>query len=121
MADQLEAQSDYLIEENNKDLDAAKKAGVSGALLDRIALDSGRVHAMAKGLRDVAALPDPVREVVKMWRRPNGLQVGKMRIPLGVIGYHLRSAPQRYSRRGGAVPKIRQCSHSQRRQRGAFL
>jgi glutamate-5-semialdehyde dehydrogenase len=93
MADQLEAQNGDLIEENRKDLDAAKKAGVSGALLDRIVLDPGRVHGMAKGLRDVAALPDPVREVVKMWRRPNGLQVGRMRIPLGVIAIIYEARP----------------------------
>jgi glutamate-5-semialdehyde dehydrogenase len=85
MADQLEAQNDYLVAENKKDLAAAEKAGISEALVDRIALDDRRVRGMAKGLREVAALPDPVREVVKMWRRPNGLQVGKMRIPLGVI------------------------------------
>ena len=85
IADQLEAQSDYLIAENQKDLAAASQAGISGALLDRIALDRARVQGMAKGLRDVAALPDPVGEIVKMWRRPNGLQVGRMRIPLGVI------------------------------------
>jgi glutamate-5-semialdehyde dehydrogenase len=93
MADQLEAQNDYLIEANKKDLDAAKEAGVSGALLDRIALDPGRVRGMAKGLRDVAALPDPVREIVKMWRRPNGLQVGRMRIPLGVIAIIYEARP----------------------------
>src|SRR5262245_20454687 len=85
MADKLEARSAFLVEENRKDLDFAKNAGVSGAVLDRIALNPSRVKDMAKGLRDVAALPDPVREVVKMWRRPNGLQVGRMRIPLGVI------------------------------------
>ncbi len=62
-------------------------------MLDRIALDPGRVQAMAQGLRDVAALPDPVREVVKMWRRPNGLQVGRMRIPLGVIGMIYEARP----------------------------
>ncbi|MGH7853916.1 MAG: glutamate-5-semialdehyde dehydrogenase, partial [Candidatus Binatia bacterium] len=86
MADQLEAQSSFLIAENSKDLKSAKTAGVSSAVLDRIALDAARVKGMAQGLRDVVALPDPVREVVKMWRRPNGLQVGRMRIPLGVIG-----------------------------------
>ncbi len=62
-------------------------------MLDRIALDAGRVKGMANGLRDVAALPDPVREVVKMWRRPNGLQVGRMRIPLGVIGIIYEARP----------------------------
>jgi glutamate-5-semialdehyde dehydrogenase len=93
MADKLEAQSVFLVEENRKDLEAAEKAGVSGALLDRIALSSSRVQDMAKGLRDVAVLPDPVREIVKMWRRPNGLQVGKMRIPLGVIGMIYEARP----------------------------
>ena len=93
MADRLEAQSDFLVGENKKDLGAAKKAGLSSALLDRIALDPGRVQGMAKGLRDIAALPDPVREIVKMWRRPNGLQVGRMRIPLGVIGMIYEARP----------------------------
>jgi len=93
IADQFEARSDYLIEENQKDLDAAKQAGISGALLDRIALDPRRISEMAKGLRDVAALPDPVGEIVKMWRRPNGLQVGRMRIPLGVIAMIYEARP----------------------------
>ncbi|MGH7817766.1 MAG: glutamate-5-semialdehyde dehydrogenase [Candidatus Binatia bacterium] len=93
MADKLEAQGAYLIEENKKDIEFAKTNGVSSAVLDRIALDPGSVQAMAQGLRDVAALPDPVREVVKMWRRPNGLQVGRMRIPLGVIGIIYEARP----------------------------
>lgn len=93
MADQIEAQEPFLIAENNKDLDAARNAGISNAVLDRIALNSNRVQAMAKGLREVAALPDPVHEIVKMWRRPNGLQVGKMRIPLGVIGLIYEARP----------------------------
>jgi glutamate-5-semialdehyde dehydrogenase len=93
MADQLEAQSSFLVAENAKDLAAAKTAGVSSAVLDRIALNAGRIKGMAKGLRDVAALPDPVREVIKMWRRPNGLQVGRMRIPLGVIGIIYEARP----------------------------
>src|SRR5215510_15636965 len=93
MADQLEAQTDYLVAENKKDLDAAEQAGISEAIVDRIALNAGRVRAMAKGLRDVAALPDPVREIVKMWRQPNGLQVGKMRIPLGVIAIIYEARP----------------------------
>ena len=93
MADGLEAQSDFLIKENEKDLEGARKAKISSAVLDRIALDSGRVQSMARGLRDVAALPDPVHEIVKMWRRPNGLQVGRMRIPLGVIGIIYEARP----------------------------
>ena len=85
IADQIEKQRSFLIAENRKDLESAKNAGASRALLDRIALDAARVKAMANGLREIILLPDPVREVVKMWRRPNGLQVGRMRIPLGVI------------------------------------
>lgn len=93
MADKLEAQGERLIEENKKDLEAARDAGVSIPLLDRIALNPGRVRTMAQGLRDIVALPDPVREIVKMWRRPNGLQVGRMRIPLGVIGIIYEARP----------------------------
>ena len=93
MADKLEAQSAFLVEKNEKDVEFARNAGASSAVLDRIALDPKRVKSMAKGLRDVAALPDPVREVVKMWRRPNGLQVGRMRIPLGVIGIIYEARP----------------------------
>ncbi|MET0584586.1 MAG: glutamate-5-semialdehyde dehydrogenase [Candidatus Binatia bacterium] len=93
MADRLEAQSAFLIDENKKDLDFATNHGVSSAVFDRIALNPSRIQAMANGLRDVAALPDPVREVTKMWRRPNGLQVGRMRIPLGVIGMIYEARP----------------------------
>jgi glutamate-5-semialdehyde dehydrogenase len=93
MADKIEAKSAFLVEENAKDLDFARANGVSSAVLDRIALNPKRVLAMAQGLRDVAALADPVREVVKMWRRPNGLQVGRMRIPLGVIGIIYEARP----------------------------
>jgi len=93
MAEKLEANSEFLVAENKKDLEFAKKNGVAAAVLDRIALDPSRVLAMAKGLREVAALADPVREVVKMWRRPNGLQVGRMRIPLGVIGIIYEARP----------------------------
>lgn len=93
MADELERRSPLLISENQKDLESAKTAGLSNAVLDRIALNAGRVASMARGLRDVAALPDPVHEVIKMWRRPNGLQVGRMRIPLGVIGIIYEARP----------------------------
>ena len=93
MANRLEAQSAFLVEENQSDLNAAKKAGITGAVLDRIALTPNRIQLMAKGLREIAVLPDPVREIVKMSRRPNGLQVGKMRIPLGVIGIIYEARP----------------------------
>jgi glutamate-5-semialdehyde dehydrogenase len=93
MAELLRKQGEFLLAENQRDLDEARAAGLSAALLDRIALNSSRIDAMAKGLREVAALPDPVREIVKMWRRPNGLQVGKMRIPLGVIAIIYEARP----------------------------
>jgi glutamate-5-semialdehyde dehydrogenase len=93
MAAELEARSAFLISENRKDLELARASGVSKAVLDRIALDAGRVKGMAQGVRDVAALPDPVREVVKTWRRPNGLEVGRMRIPLGVIAIIYEARP----------------------------
>ncbi len=93
MADRLQAQNEILLKENKKDLDLARQKGLSNALLDRIALDPGRIAAMAKGLSEVAALLDPVREIVRMWRRPNGLQVGRMRIPLGVIAMIYEARP----------------------------
>ena len=93
MAERLEKQEDLILRENEKDLDQARKAGLSSALLDRIALNPARIQAMGKGLREIAALPDPVGEIVKMWRRPNGLQVGKMRIPLGVIAIIYEARP----------------------------
>src|SRR6516165_2367811 len=93
MADALERRGAFLISENQKDLESAKTAGVGSAILDRIALNPARVASMAKASREVAALPDPVHEIVKMWRRPNGLQVGRMRIPLGVIGIIYEARP----------------------------
>jgi glutamate-5-semialdehyde dehydrogenase len=93
MAEKLQAQTAFLLEENKKDLALAERNGASTAVRDRIALDPSRIQAMAQGLREVAALPDPVREIVRMWRRPNGLQVGRMRIPLGVIGIIYEARP----------------------------
>ena len=77
---------------NERDV-AARGKGLSPAMIDRLVLDEKRIAAMASGLREVAALPDPVGEVTGMWRRPNGLQVGRMRIPLGVIGIVYESRP----------------------------
>ena len=93
MADALVAGTAEIIAENGKDLEAGKQKGLSDAMLDRLMLDASRVTAMADGLREVATLPDPVGEVTKMWLRPNGLQVGKMRIPLGVIGIIYEARP----------------------------
>ena len=83
----------HLLAENRRDLEGGEKKGLSAAMLDRLMLDEARVKSMADGLREVAALADPVGEVTRMWKRPNGLMVGKMRIPLGVIGIVYEARP----------------------------
>ncbi len=93
MADALEAARGDLQQANRVDLEAARKAGLSSAMIDRLTLSDAVVSSMAAGLREVAAQPDPVGEVVRMWKRPNGLLVGKKRIPLGVIGIVYESRP----------------------------
>jgi glutamate-5-semialdehyde dehydrogenase len=93
MAKGLRERSDWLRAENRKDMDAGKATGLSAAMLDRLLLTDARIRQMADGIEEVIALPDPVGEVLKMGRRPNGLWVGRMRIPLGVIGIIYESRP----------------------------
>ena len=93
MADELERNCKFILAENAKDVAGAKKSGISRAMLERLTLKQDTIEQMAKGLREVAALPDPVGKVTSMWRRPNGLLVGRMRIPLGVIGIIYESRP----------------------------
>jgi glutamate-5-semialdehyde dehydrogenase len=93
MANELEHNCKFLLAENAKDVAGAKKSGISRAMLERLTLKQDTIEQMARGLREVAALPDPVGKVTSMWRRPNGLLVGKMRIPLGVIGIIYESRP----------------------------
>ncbi len=93
MAEGLLDNAPYILEENVKDLSGAAAKRLSAAMTDRLRLDETRLEKIALGLREVAALPDPVGEVVRMWRRPNGLQVGRMRIPLGVIAIIYESRP----------------------------
>ena len=93
MAEQLIHHTDTLIEENEKDVEYARRKGLSKAMIDRLTLDEKSIRAMARGLEEVAALPDPVGKITSMWRRPNGLLVGRMRIPLGVIGIIYESRP----------------------------
>jgi glutamate-5-semialdehyde dehydrogenase len=93
MADGLVEKQAFLLAENRKDLEQAEKEGLSKAMLDRLALTEAGIEGIAEGLREIALLPDPVGEVIKMWRRPNGLVVGKMRIPLGVIGIIYEARP----------------------------
>ena len=93
MAKSLQKKSKDLISENRKDIEFAKKKKLSKALIDRLTLNQKRVNEMAQGLVEVAALPDPVGEITGMWQRPNGMSVGKMRVPIGVIGIIYESRP----------------------------
>lgn len=93
IAQKLESSVDELIAANAKDIEAAKKNGLEPALLDRLELNNKGVLAMAEGCRQVAALPDPIGEVNDLSYRPSGIQVGKMRVPLGVIGIIYESRP----------------------------
>ncbi len=82
----LEAGQDALLAANREDMQAGRDKGLDAALLDRLELNAERIAAMAEGLRQIAALPDPVGEISEMAYRPSGIEVGKMRVPLGVIG-----------------------------------
>lgn len=93
MAKALRSRAKKLITENKKDIQFAKKKGLSQAMIDRLTLNEKRIIEMAQGLVEVAALPDPVGEIVKMRQRPNGMSVGKMRVPIGVIGIIYESRP----------------------------
>ncbi|MCI9152336.1 glutamate-5-semialdehyde dehydrogenase [Lachnospiraceae bacterium] len=92
-AGELCARSEYLLEENEKDLKAAEEKGVKKSLLDRLRLTEQRIKDMAEGLEQVAALEDPIGEVLSMKNRPNGLQIGKKRVPMGVVGIIYESRP----------------------------
>ncbi|MDD6208832.1 MAG: glutamate-5-semialdehyde dehydrogenase [Clostridiales bacterium] len=93
VADQLISQTPYLLEENQIDVQKAIENGVKDSLVDRLRLTPERIGAMAEGLRQIAALEDPIGEILSMKTRPNGLQIGQMRVPLGVIGIIYESRP----------------------------
>lgn len=93
MAEELDAQRGFIQEENNKDLAAGKEAGLNASMLDRLELSDERIDGMIKGLRDVAVLKDPIGEEISTWNRPNGLQIRKVRVPIGVIGIIFESRP----------------------------
>jgi glutamate-5-semialdehyde dehydrogenase len=93
MAEALQKRAKELISENKKDIQYAEGKGLSKALIDRLRLTEKRVNEMAQGLIEVAALPDPAGEIIKMWKRPNGMTVGKMRVPIGLIGIIYESRP----------------------------
>ncbi|MCX7672439.1 MAG: glutamate-5-semialdehyde dehydrogenase [Thiobacillaceae bacterium] len=93
MAAAIERQADRLLAANARDLEAAQAAGLSAALIDRLALSEKTIAAMAEGLRQIAQLPDPVGEITDLKYRPSGIQVGRMRVPLGVIGIIYEARP----------------------------
>ncbi len=93
IADAILADQARLQAENQKDLEAGRRGGLDAALLDRLELTGARIRAMAEGLRQVAALPDPVGAISDLDYRPSGIQVGRMRVPLGVIGIIYESRP----------------------------
>lgn len=93
LAEKLEANQRYLYEENAKDIRAAEKEGLAKSLIDRLRVDDKIIREMQGSLKDVASLPDPVGEIVKTWKRPNELLVGRMRIPIGVILIIYESRP----------------------------
>jgi glutamate-5-semialdehyde dehydrogenase len=92
-AGELRARGGQILSDNAADLGDARKASAGAALLDRLALDEARIEAMARGLEDIAALPDPIGTVTAEWQRPNGLVIQRVRVPLGVIGIVYESRP----------------------------
>ncbi len=93
MADALEGAQEGLLEANARDLARAREAGLSKAMIDRLTLTPERIAVMAGDIRQVAQLPDPVGEVIKAWTRPNGIEISKVRVPIGVIGIIYESRP----------------------------
>jgi glutamate-5-semialdehyde dehydrogenase len=93
MADGIEKSADRIQSANAKDIEAGKKAGLTVAMLDRLTLTDKRISEMAKGVREVAALPDPVGKTISEWTRPNGMRIQKVRVPIGVILIIYESRP----------------------------
>jgi len=105
MANALEANTHLILTANAKDVEAAKAGGLKKALLDRLALDSRKIANMARCLREVAGLPDPVGAIVNSWARPNGLIIAQLRVPLGVVGIIYESRPDVTSDAAGICVK----------------
>jgi glutamate-5-semialdehyde dehydrogenase len=93
MAEEIIGRTEQILVANREDLSRAKTAGLTGAMLERLTLNQERIKAMAAGVATVAALPDPVGEVIHEWTRPNGIRISKVRVPIGVIGIIYESRP----------------------------
>src|SRR5262245_17717652 len=94
-----------ILEANARDLATATEARTTAAFLDRLALDPKRIEVMARGIEDIAALPDPVGSVIAEWTRPNGLEIARVRVPLGVVGIIYESRPNVTADAGGLCLK----------------
>src|SRR5580704_17791696 len=101
----VRSRQNEILAANAEDVGLAKSAGIGAALIDRLALDPKRLEAVAKGLEDIAALPDPVGRVLAEWTRPNGLNISRVSVPLGVIGIIYESRPNVTADAGGLVLK----------------
>lgn len=93
IAEAFSEKTDYILSENQKDIAAAKEKGISEGLIDRLTLNKARIDGMAEGIRQIAELPDPIGEVTGEFKRPNGLHIGEMRVPLGVVGIIYEARP----------------------------
>jgi glutamate-5-semialdehyde dehydrogenase len=105
MAAKIRRSAADILSENARDLENAKARELKGSFLDRLTLDEARLEAMAKGLEDIAALPDPVGQVMAKWTRPNGLEISRLRVPIGVIGIIYESRPNVTADAGGLCLK----------------
>jgi len=105
MAAKIRRSAADILSENARDLENARAREIKGSFLDRLTLDASRLEAMAKGLEDIAALPDPVGDVMAKWTRPNGLEISRVRVPIGVIGIIYESRPNVTADAGGLCLK----------------
>ncbi len=104
-ASAIDAHTDEILEANHRDMEAARDKGLTPAMLDRLELNEARIAAMATGLREIVALPDPIGRVLAEWDRPNGLRISRVSVPLGVIGIIYESRPNVTADAGGLCLK----------------
>ena len=93
MADEIVARTAEILAANEKDLARAREHQLAAAMIDRLTLSAARIEAMAEGIRQVAALPDPVGEILREWTPPDGIRISKVRVPIGVVGIIYESRP----------------------------
>ena len=105
MAAKIRRSTADILSENRRDLENARARELKGSFLDRLTLDEARLEAMARGLEEIAALPDPVGQVMAAWTRPNGLAISRVRVPIGVIGIIYESRPNVTADAGGLCLK----------------